>query len=411
MMEKLLGTLQRKDTATYYDLFPTFDTLWSMVMHNSDKTPETQKALENLKEHPQALIEFDPLYNRTIIGGFANVLAKGEDSGVNWNAVLMARYELHAAEPTKSLIGYEKVAPQRFEGYMFILDASSRVTFCIRVSEIQKIRNKFFGGQLHNILQAKSVDEFNAKEQQEQDYFAWAATHPDTTANADTAAKSDSTAANDTNGSKNPLLLSTGEDEEDDGKIRKDIVVERRYYEGTLDNEIPISLYIRYMKIIPGRPQQYDGLYKLGENKRYLRLEITKNKEGKWIIEDESAVGTMELVLNGRKYTGAWSNSEDNGYDVSLTQTGAPGSKIELLDKIIDQGLYGKIDEEQFKKEAEEEEKMKLQKEKEEQEEKEKKEKKEQQEKEKKERKERKKKNKKDKDNDNNKEDTKNSEQ
>lgn len=351
-MTKLLTTLKDKDTAAYYDLFPTFDTLWRMVMHNSDQSPETQKALANLKEHPQVLIEFDPLYNRSIVGGFANVLAKGEDSGVNWNNAVMARYELQISPPSRSLIGYEKVAPERFQGYMFITDVSTRVIHCIRVAEVQKIKNNFFGGQLLNILPAKTVDEYNIKEQQERAYFEWLAANPDSAAIKDSLAKADTTESLDSATSNDPLSISF---EEDETGLRRQIVVERRYYEGTLDNEIPIVLYIRYMKPLPGKPQQYDGLYKLGENKRYMRLEITRNSNGKWVIEDESAVGTMELLQDGRKFTGAWSNADDNGYDVALSQTSAPAAKIELLDKIIDQGLSGKIDEEQFKKAAEKE--------------------------------------------------------
>ena len=67
LMYKLVACLQHKDTAGYYELFPPFDTLWSMVMHNSDKSPQTQKELNNLKEKPQVLIEFDPLYNLSLI--------------------------------------------------------------------------------------------------------------------------------------------------------------------------------------------------------------------------------------------------------------------------------------------------------------------------------------------------------
>ncbi|GAA4470270.1 hypothetical protein GCM10023093_31230 [Nemorincola caseinilytica] len=349
MMHKLLGTLQRKDTAAFYELFPTFDTLWGMVIHNSDKDTETQKVLNKLKERPQVLIEFDPLYNRTIVGGFAHVLAKGEDSGVNWNSIVMARYELYKSEPTKDLIGYDRVVPERFHGFMFINDAYARTTYGIRVAEVQKIKDHFFGGQVLNILPARTADEFNAKEQMEQDYYAWLAAHPDTVLTDTTTARADSAASDTTEA--DPLKLSAIEEEED-GRVRRE-VIERRYYEGTLDNEIPIVLYIRYLKTPPGKAQLYDGVYKLGENKRYLRLEITKNADGKWIIEDESAVGTMELTMNGRTYTGTWSNAEDNGYDVVLTQTGSQQSKIETLDKIIDQKLSGKIDESKFEKEKE----------------------------------------------------------
>lgn len=346
LMNKLLGTLQNRDTAAYFELFPPFDTLWSMVMRNNDKNPETQRELSNLKERPQILIEFDPLYNRDIIGRFCRVLAKGEDSGVQWRSIVMARYELRRQDPTRNLIGYDRIAPDRFRGYMFVSDAFNRVTYCITVSEVQKIKGQFFGGQVLNILEAKTVDEFNRKEAQEQAYFEWLAAHPITESDS---AKTDTTAINDSLAAVNPLLIEREEETDDDGVRRE--VVERRYYEGTLDNEIPIRFYIRHMKQIPGKPPQYDGLYKLGENRKYMRLEISRNEDGKLIIEDESATGTMELTLTGRTYTGTWANADENGFDVILKQTGTPKGKIEMLDKILDRGASGRIDERQFETE------------------------------------------------------------
>ncbi len=352
LMYKLVGCLQHKDTAGYYDLFPPFDTLWSMVMHNTDKSPQTQKELNNLKEKPQVLIEFDPLYNKSIIGGFCHVLSKGEDSGIQWNRVTMARYELRKQDPTRALIGYDHIAPERFHGYMFVTDVFNRVMFCVSVTEIQKIKGQFFGGQLVNVLQAKSIDEFRRKELEEQAWLEWKAAHPDTVS-VDSIAVADSLAAADT-ADKGSLLLKKQEDPEED-EMRKE-VVDRKYYEGLMDNEIPIKLYVRYMKPIPGKPQQYDGLYKLGENKRYLKLEITQNKEGKWIIEDETAQGLMELTLTGRNYVGAWTNAEENGFDVELHQTGTPKGKIETLDAVLDRGRSGRIDESVFEDQMKEDE-------------------------------------------------------
>ena len=352
LMGKLMGCLQARDTAGYYELFPPFDTLWSMVTRNRDQSPEVQKELSNLKERPQILVEFDPLYNHDIIGGFCNVLGKGEDSGVQWQNMVMARYELRRQDPTRNLIGYDHIAPERFQGYLFVSDPSNRVVFCISLSEVQKIKGQFFGGQLHNVLEAKTVDEFHLKEERERAYFAWLAAQPDTiaidSAITDTAI-SDSTRTGDTTQAVNPLLLMREEADDDDPTRRE--VIDRRYYEGTLDNEIPIKLYVRYMKAMPGKQQQFDGLYKLGENKRYLKLEIARTPEGKWTIEDESSTGIMELVLKGRTYTGAWINADENGFDVVLTQTGLPKGKMELLDRILDRGASGRVDESQFETE------------------------------------------------------------
>ncbi len=352
LMAKLLHSLQNKDTAEYYSLFPPFDTLWSMTMHNPDKSPEVQKELAHLKEHPQVLIEFDPLYNKDIIGNFSRILAKGEDSGMQWGSTIMARYELHKQGPSRVLEGYDQIAPERFSGYMFVTDAFNRIIFCISVAEVQKIRGQFFGGQLVNVLEAKTVDQFRMKEEKERAYFEWVAEHPDSVA-TDTVSHVDSVSKTDTSAvASNPLSILRDEDGDEDGLRRE--VIDRRYYEGLMDNEIPISLYIRYMKVYPGKPPQYDGLYKLGKNRRYLKLEITRNKDGKWIIEDETAVGTMELTLTARTYTGAWINAEDNGFDVVIRQTGTPKGKIELLDQILDRGASSRVDESQFEEETKE---------------------------------------------------------
>jgi len=345
LVHKVLQCLQRKDTAAYFDLFPPFDTLWSMVNRNTDNSPEAQRELNNLKQHPQILIEFDPLYNKNIIGGFAQVLNKGDDSGVQWSSVVMARYELYKQEPTQNMMGYSRIVPERFAGYMFVQDEYNRVAYCIRIAEIQKIKGQFFGGQLLNVLRAKNVDEFVRMEEQERDYMRWLATHPDTV-----TVQKDTTQVDDTAVAADPLLIVRDESPDEDVERREE-VIDRRYYEGLMDNEIPVKMYIRYMRILPGKPQQYDGLYKLGESKKYLKLEITVTPEGKWVIEDESAMGVMELELKGRNYIGGWSNADENGFDVLMTQKGTPKGKIETLDKILDRGANPRVDEGEYEEE------------------------------------------------------------
>ncbi len=353
LAQRLAYCLANKDTGAYKSLFPPFDTLWSMVLHNPDGTPEAARELADLKDHPQALIEFDPRYNYAIMERFAHVLTKGEDSGLAWRNSVIARYHLVKQEPTRNLLGYQHVAPERFRGFLFMTEPNNRTTFCISVAEIQKVKGKFFGGQVLNVLQANSIEEFHAREQAEQEYFDWMAAHPGFMP-ADTMKKKDDSTANasDSTGGEDALTL-TKEEQEDDGSedaglgVRRQ-VIERKYYEGLFDNEINVRLYVRFLETPPGKPQLYDGLYKLGDNKRYLRLEIKRKPDGKWVLEDEEAVGTMELTLQGRTYTGVWTNGEDNGYDAVLNQTGIAKGKIELLDKILDQGLYGKIDESRF---------------------------------------------------------------
>lgn len=344
LINKLATCLRNHDTATYYELFPPFDTLWQMVIHNTDQSPEAQQALRHLKEHPQVLIEFDPLYNKNIIGGFASTLHKGEDSGIFWSNTVIARYQLHQMDMRRKLEGFDKIAPERFEGYLFVSDAYNRRMFCVAVTELQKIKGKFFGGQFINVLEANTVEEYQKKERAEKEYFAWRATHPDTTI-VDSVTINNDSVRSDTSGGL--LSINRVIDDEEDDDVRKE-VVDRKYYEGLMDNEIPVKLYLRYLRVPGGKKQLYDGLYKLGDNRRYVRVDISKDKKGIWIIEDEKSVGVMELMLEGNKYKGSWVNADGNGFDVELAEAGTPPGKIEALDGILDRGMSGKLDETKF---------------------------------------------------------------
>jgi hypothetical protein len=340
LVNDVVSCLRNRDTASYFNLFPPFDTLWHMVLHNPDHTPEAQKELALLRERPQSLVEFDPLYNHDIISRFCDVLAKGDDSGIIWKSVVLQRYELQKESLTRNLEGYDHIVPERFKGYVFLRDLLSRRTFCVPMIEIQKFKGEFFGGQVINILEASNIDDYLRKAEKERRYFAWLAANPDTASSDTTGSKADSAK------SKNPLAIAR-EDNDDETKKRKE-VIDRKYYEGKFDNEIPVKLYVRYMKDIGGKLISYDGLYKFGDQRSYIKLEIKREEDGKWLMEDDVPLGIMELDLKGRVYTGNWTNNDENGYDVVLTATPIPERKLEALDKILDQGASGRVDEEVF---------------------------------------------------------------
>ena len=339
LMNSVVSCLSHKDSVGYYYLFPPFDSLWHMVMHNSDHSPEAEQQLANLKEHPQSLIDFDPFYNHNILSRFLKVLSKGEDSGIHWNSIVIQRYELQQEGLTQNLVGYNKIAPERFKGYLFVRDLLGRQTFCITITEIQKIGGYFMGGQVINILEASTIDQFIVKEEKEKKYFDWLATHPIVDTPSVDSAKI--AAANQDN-----LNAASTNDDDNNSKVRKE-VIDRRFYEGKFDDEIPVQLYVRYMKDAKaGKTVTYDGLYKFGDQRDFVKLEITLNPEGKWVMEDDPPVGSLELVLKGKIYTGSWTNNDNGtGYDVVLKQTAAPEKKIETLDKILDGGLSGSVKE------------------------------------------------------------------
>ncbi len=353
LMNNVLGCLMNKDSLNYFYLFPPFDSLWAMVIHNPDHTPETMRALNELKEHPQSLLQFDPFYNRNILNRFSAVLQKGEDSGIHWNSIVMQRYELKKEPPSRDLIGYDKIAPERFKGYMFIRDLLGRLTFCITITEIQKIQGYFFGGQVINILEASTIDEYIFKENEERKYFEWLSKNQFSdslktdslnrslvdTAHLDSAAKK----------RRNLQVVNTTEDEK---QHTRKLVTDRKYYEGKFDDEIPVKLFIRYLKDVKsGKSVLFDGLYKFGDQANYVKLNITKDAEGKWIMEDDPPVGSLELELVNKVFTGQWTNNENGtGYDVVLKQADITEKKLEQLDLMLETGMYGRADQAVFDK-------------------------------------------------------------
>ena len=81
--------------------------------------------------------------------------------------------------------------------------------------------------------------------------------------------------------------------------------------------------------------------------------------------DDDPPVGSLELVLKGKVYTGSWSNVENgSGYDVVMKQTDIPEKKVEQLDNILDKGLSGSVKEDSDPEKVKAEEQMKMEKDK-----------------------------------------------
>ena len=349
LINNLLGCLSNKDSANYYNLFIPFDTLWQLVNHTPNRTPEATAALKNIKEHPRLLLDFDPQYNPAIMGRFYEILRKGEDSGIHWKEIVLQRYELYRQSITsRNMEGYDVIAPERYMGYIFIRDLLGRLTFCISIAEIQKVDGFFFGGQVINILEANSTDQFHLKEEEEKKYFEWQAQMAKLEeAHADSIKRGliDSTAADSMALAKKQAPKADDPGDEDTLKKRKEIV-DRRYYEGKFDEEIPVKLYVRYQKDLrSNKITGYDGLYKFGDQTDYAKLNITKDKDGVWTMDDDPPVGTMELELKYKVYTGSWTNNENQtGYDVVLTQKDIPSVKLQQFDKMLESGMLGRVD-------------------------------------------------------------------
>ncbi len=366
LMEKVLECFRSKDSMAYFNLFPPFDSMWKMVIHNPDQSPETQNELAQLREHPTVLIDLDPFYNKAIVGNFMKVLHKGEDSGVQWGGVVVQRFELQKQGYTPEMVGLQHVVPERYKGFLFVRDQLSSTTFCLTMLNIQKFGDMFCGGQVLNVLEAKSIDEYMAKEESERRALArqkWLAEHgqPDDTAivkkngnksdtglfaagntppNADTVV--------DTAARKKALLLSGAATAEEDSLRTRKEVIDRKYYKGKFDETIPVELYVRYMKDLKGKLTKYwDALYKFGDMSEYVKLDVSMSPEGKWLFEEP--VASMELDLVEKKYSGSWTNGQNQtGYDAELVQKELSQKKIEQFDYILDNGVWGKTDQQKI---------------------------------------------------------------
>jgi len=61
-------------------------------------------------------------------------------------------------------------------------------------------------------------------------------------------------------------------------------------------------------------------------------------------------MANMELELEGRAYSGSWTNSENQtGYDVEMTQREISQQKIFELDKILETGTWARLDDQVIK--------------------------------------------------------------
>lgn len=369
-MNKVLECLRDRDTFSYYNLFPPFDSLWKMVTHNPDQSPETQKELNKLRDHPTVLLDLDPYYNHAIIGRFVQALKKGEDSGIQWKGIVSQRFELQKQELSRGMEGLQHIVPERFKGFLFVRDMLSSTTYCITISEIQKINGFYCGGQVLNVLEASDIDQYLKREREERRYLAKLAriaelqkvdsVKADSTRGMSSAdsVKADSTKAaiakaaapakpTDTLKAKRDLLLNVGPAEDDTNRQRRE-VVDRKYYKGKFDDEIPVELYVRYMKDVGSKVTKYwDALYKFGDMSEYVKMDVSKNEESKWLFEEP--IASMELELNGKIYTGSWTNGENQtGYDAELSQKEISQKKIMELDKILENGLWGKTNEQKI---------------------------------------------------------------
>ncbi|MBS1689255.1 MAG: hypothetical protein JSS96_11055 [Bacteroidetes bacterium] len=336
----LLNCLMYADTITYSGYFPDFDTLWKKVIEYTAIDEKTSEEINHLRQHPEKVQQFDPYFNHDINRSFMYVVNKGTDSGIHWHDIVLLRYELKKIRLTRDMVGYELISPIRFRGFVFVEDMLTRKTWCFSVNEMQNFDNYWFGGQVINIFEANTVDEYLAKEfaekRRKKRLQDMGVTEEELAASEKQKKKEEQAKTM----SSNPLMVSMGDDE-DEKKVHKE-VMDRKYYVGTFDNDIKVKLYVRYIKgNCPGGICSWEAIYKFGDQDEYIKLDVEKKPDSTWEFTEDPPIGGMDLKLKGKTYTGTWMSSDnETGYDVRMSQMDVAPARIKELDDIIEKGDF-----------------------------------------------------------------------
>lgn len=370
LADTILSCMRYEDTLTYPNLFMPFDTLWQRITDYRPQDDYEIKEMDYLRQHPERIQKFDPAHNPDIVKNYYYVLKKGRDSGVHWSQVTLLRYELKRMKLTRDLLGFEHIAPVRFEGFIFIKDLLTRRIYAFTVREMQYIDGHWYGGQVLNIYEAADQDEFWAKQEAELKLMKkmkeFGLTLADLQkgkdkAKSDKKASSskgdedddDDKAASKQDDADSALAVNTDiyDDDASDHankkattRISKKEVVDRKLFEGTFDNQIPVRVYIRYLKgNCPEGICAWEAIYKFGDQDEYIKLDVTKTKDGKWSFVEDPPIGSMDLVQKNDTFTGNWLSTDiKTGYDVKLHEVPLTAPEARELDKIIQTGAWAK---------------------------------------------------------------------
>ena len=309
LINRIQGCLANKDAYCYIDLWPDLDTLTRLAMQFSDSSSRDFRDAAMIQGDPVRIMHADSLFRAGLKASFDSVIATGEELGIRWESIVPVRYELVRERETRAAL-YEKLAPTRFSGYIFFVDATSRRSYGFLAGSILQIKDAWYGGRIGELYEASTRDEW-------EDARYYARKHRKE--QADSAAKA-------------PAVPT--ESQQDAAETAPLVIADRKFYSGMFDGEIPVQLYLRSLKGgCPGGICSWEAIYKFGDQDDFIRLNITRSEDGKWQMVEEPPAGSMELELKGKVFTGSWSAADgQTGYDVKLTELPATPKKIKRLD-------------------------------------------------------------------------------
>lgn len=337
LVNNIIVAMQGHDDSSYAMLQPSFDLMWQQVLGYNDTSAYKMRRLANLQQDPKKLQQYDPRYNPVILGLFDVLIEKGADSGLHWSDILIARYELQKQRLPRGMEGLELVAPIRMNGFVFVQDVLTRKMFCIVLTDIFVIQDKWYGGRVINVLEAANIQEYYAKRAtEEKEMQALYLAMQNGTIDSIIAVRDSMKKANA------PFQgMYDDEDDEQSSQVRKE-VVERKVYVGKLDNEIDIEIYIRGLKgKCPSTVCQWEAIYKFGDLDEYLLLTVERKPDGTFVLT-EGEVGVMELqITNTGIMKGTWTSFKDGtGYEALLQEQKAiKGRVLNRLDNTMEDAI------------------------------------------------------------------------
>lgn|SRR5690606_2233746 len=318
LVGELFRSLQYNDPERFEKLFPGVDTLASWVLQHADKSSLSYRKMYSVANSPYYREEYDSTIRKAAYENFRSFLYKAKKLKIYWGETVFLRYELEENKRKRGLLSGQ-IASLRFKGYVFFKDQLSQKIYCFSITDIMQVNGKWYGGELVDLHQAESVEQFKKAQAKELRRLKL-------------LAAGDSTALASYDGEENE------EDYEYEWGVNAEFkeIAQRKYYEGKFDNEIKVELYVRYIKgPCDGGACAWEALFLFGDEEAYVPMSVTKTPEGVWIFTEE--LGTMELTLKDETYRGTYTSSSDKTeYDVVLKLSPIKPRKLLKLDSIIE---------------------------------------------------------------------------
>ena len=243
LAREIVISLQTADDSSYEALFPTMKLMSDLVYTYNPKDSMEMVRIFQLRRNIRHLRQFDPESNPKILELFDFVRQKGSDSGIHWGDILIAKYEFDKQRLPRELIGFELIAPIRMQGYIFIRDMLTRKRYGIAIKDIYLFNDKFYGGLVLNILEASNIAEYEESLREEEAELRKLMI-------AKANGTLDSLLAVKDSVKKSRIKVSNlydDEEEEEEKDMFKEIV-DRKLYIGYFDKEMPVELYVRFIK-------------------------------------------------------------------------------------------------------------------------------------------------------------------